>query len=185
MRTALLALLGLWPAQAQSPAAPAGLYGLTARSIEGQDVPLSRYKGQVLLIVNTASKCGYTPQYKALQAVHDRYAARGFSVLGFPSNDFLWQEPGKDAEIKKFCELRYGVTFPLFTKDHVKGKKTQPVFQWLKASPVGAQGGEIGWNFTKFVVGRDGRVVARFPSKVTPDDPQVIRALEDQLSAKP
>ena len=191
MKTALLlAALAVPSFAASKPsskpeAAPQSLYDMTAKGNDGKPVALSRYKGKVALVANTASKCGFTPQYKQLQALYDKYKDRGLVVLGFPSNDFLRQEPGTDAEIKKFCEVNYGVTFPLFAKDHVKGEETQPVFRFLKASEAGSKDGEIGWNFTKFLVDKDGRVAARFSSKVKPDAPEVIEKLEALLAEKP
>jgi glutathione peroxidase len=160
------------------------VYGLTAKSIDGRDVELSRYAGKVSLIVNTASKCGYTPQFKGLEELYKKYKDRGFVVLGFPSNDFLYQDPGTNAEIKDFCLKNYGVTFPMFEKNHVKGKKTQLVFKVLKASEAGSKDGEIGWNFTKFLVGRDGRVAARYPSKVKPEDEVLVAKIEELLKSK-
>ena len=173
------------PAKPEAAAAPQSLYELQAKSIDGKPVSLSQYKGKVALVANTASKCGFTPQYKQLQGAYEKYQDRGFVVLGFPSNDFLHQEPAADPEIKKFCEVNYGVTFPLFTKDHVKGQETQPVFRFLKDSPAGKADGEIGWNFTKFLVDRDGKVVARFSSKVKPDAPEVTAKIEELLGAVP
>jgi glutathione peroxidase len=178
-------MLTLLVAALAAAAPPASLYELTAKTIDGKKASLSSYKGRVALIVNTASKCGYTPQYKALQAVHDRYAARGFTVLGFPSNDLMGQEPGTNAEIKNFCALNYGVSFPLFEKAPVTGKLTQPVFRFLKDSSAGSANGEIGWNFTKFLVDRDGRVAARFSTRTAPDDPQVTAKIEELLAKKP
>jgi glutathione peroxidase len=157
-------------------------HDLTAKSIDGKSVSLSRYKGKVALVVNTASKCGLTPQYKALQAIHDRYASRGFTVLGFPSNDFRSQEPASNAEIKKFCELNYGVNFPLFEKRPVTGPETQPVFKFLKQSPVGHAEGEITWNFAKFLVDRNGRVIARYSPKTAPDSPEISAKIEELLA---
>ena len=170
----------LLPARAADKA-PESLYSMEAHANNGKTVSLSRYKGKVALVVNTASRCGFTPQYKGLQALQDKYGKRGLIVLGFPSNDFHSQEPGTDKEIKNFCEINYGVTFPLFAKDHVTGKETQPVFKFLKASPAGGKDGEIGWNFTKFIVDKDGRVAARFPTKTDPSAPQVTAKIEELL----
>jgi glutathione peroxidase len=169
-----------------APAADAGplpnsLYEMKAKSIDGVDVDLAQYKGKVALVVNTASKCGYTPQYKPLQELYDKYSKEGFVVLGFPSNDFMWQEPGNNQEIKKFCLLHYGVTFPLFEKDHVKGRKKQPVYNFLTSSPVGKKDGDPGWNFTKFIVDKNGQVAARFATKIDPMDPQVTAKIEELL----
>lgn len=143
---------------------------------------VAKHKGKVALVVNTASKCGYTKQYKQLQEVHDKYRERGFTVLGFPSNDFMGQEPGTDPEIKKFYELNYGVTFPLYPKAPVKGEKTQPVFAFLKQKTGGE---ELSWNFNKFLVGRDGVVAARYGSKVKPDAPEILAKIEELLAKKP
>jgi len=183
MKTIFLLAALLSPAIA---AEPDSLYALKATSIEGKDVALSQYKGKVALVVNTASKCGFTPQYKGLQALYEKYSKDGLVVLGFPSNDFMHQEPGTNDEIVKFCQLHYGVTFPLFEKNPVKGDKTQPVFKFLKASEVGAKDGEIGWNFTKFLVDKNGRVAARYSSKVDPLSADVTAKIESLLKpAKP
>ena len=145
---------------------------------------LKPHAGKVLLIVNTASKCGATPQYAGLEALHKRFAARGFAVLGFPSNDFGEQEPGDNREIKEFCTANYNVTFPLFAKSSVKpGPEQNPVFAALtgKGSPFP---GEVGWNFAKFLVGRDGKLLKRFDTSVEPDDSDLLKALESALAAK-
>ena len=155
-------------------------YDLVATKGSGELVPLKQYSGKVALVANTASKCGYTPQYEALQKLQTTYENKGLVVLGFPSNDFKQQEPGNDKEIATFCKLNYGVTFPLFQKAPVTGEKIQPVFAYLtKNAP---EQGEVKWNFEKFVVDRKGDVVARFPSKVKPDDPTVVAALEKALA---
>ncbi|WP_312736597.1 glutathione peroxidase [Stenotrophomonas sp.] len=138
-----------------------------------------RYHGQVLLVVNTASKCGYTPQYEGLEALHKQYASKGFAVLGFPSNDFKGQEPGDEKQIQDFCTLTYGVKFPMFEKVHVVGAEATPLYQRLTA----ATGVAPGWNFHKYLVGRDGKVIAQFASKVTPDDPQLKAAIDKALAA--
>ena len=168
----------------REPAPEAGFYDLKARTILGKQISLSEYKGKVLLVVNTASRCGFTPQYKSLQTLYEKYKEKGFFVLGFPSNDFFRQEPGKNEEIKKFCELNYGVTFPLFEKGPVKGKATQPVFRFLKGTPVGGRDGEIGWNFTKFLIDREGRMAARFPTRVDPGSPEAVSKIEELLGAQ-
>jgi len=139
------------------------------------------YAGQVLLVVNTASKCGFTPQYEGLEALQQRYAARGFSVLGFPSNDFRGQEPGSEEDIQAFCTLTYGVKFPMFEKVQVTGDGATPLYRSLAQ----ATGVAPGWNFHKYLIARDGRVVANFSSKIKPDDPQLIAALEAELKKKP
>ena len=155
------------------------IYDLSFRSNTGDVVDLAQFRGQPLLIVNTASKCGFTPQYEGLEALHQQYAARGFSVLGFPSNDFKDQEPGTEADIKEFCTLTYGVKFPMFEKVQVKGAQATPLYLDL-ARETGVQ---PGWNFHKYLIGRDGKVLANFPSKVRPDDPQLIDAIERALKA--
>jgi len=147
------------------------LYDLSVDDIHGKPVKLSRYKGKVLLIVNTASKCGYTPQYKGLEALHGKLHAKGLEVLGFPCNQFGAQEPGTEAEIAEFCELNYGVTFPMFAKVDVNGAKTSPLYKHLKEAKPGLLGSEaIKWNFTKFLVDRDGKVVERYAPQAEPKD---------------
>jgi len=141
----------------------AAIYDFSVKDIHGKSVSLDRYKGKVLLIVNTASKCGFTPQYKGLEALWQKYRGRGLEVLGFPCNQFGAQEPGTEDEIASFCEVNYGVTFPLFAKVDVNGDGTAPLFKHLKAAKPGLLGTEaIKWNFTKFLVDRSGEVVARF-----------------------
>jgi glutathione peroxidase len=139
----------------------------------------SAYAGQVLLVVNTASKCGFTPQYEALEAMHAKYKDRGFAVLGFPSNDFMGQEPGSEKQIQEFCTLTYGVKFPMFEKVHVKGRDATPLYKRLKE----ATGAAPGWNFHKYLIDRQGRVVANFGSRTTPDDPVLVAKLEQLLAA--
>lgn len=144
---------------------------LTVRAADGSDVALSDYAGQVLLIVNTASKCGFTPQYDGLEALHRRFADRGFEVLAFPCNQFGAQEPGDAAEIATFCSLTYDVTFPVFAKVDVNGENAAPIFQHLKKAQKGVLGTEaIKWNFTKFLVNRDGEVVERYAPTTKPED---------------
>lgn len=157
-------------------------FDLIATDGSGALKPLKDIRGKVVLAANTASKCGYTPQYKELQALQKTYGEKGFTVLGFPSNDFNQQEPGSDAEIKSFCEINYGVTFPLFQKAPVTGENKQPVFAFLTEKGPKETRGEVKWNFEKFIVNRKGEVVARFPSKVSPQDPKLIAALESALS---
>lgn len=162
----------------------ASLYGIPLKNIDGQETSLKAYSGKVLLIVNVASKCGHTPQYKGLEAIHRKYAAKGFTVLGFPSNDFGGQEPGSNAEIKEFCSSKFNVTFPLFDKLHVKpGPAQHPLYAALtgKSSPVP---GEVKWNFGKFLIGRDGTILARFDSGDEPDGEKVTKAIEAALAAK-
>lgn len=146
------------------------VYEFTANDIEGNEQSLGDYQDQVLLIVNTASRCGFTPQYEGLQALYDRYKERGFAVLGFPCNQFAHQEPDDAEAIQSFCQSRYDVSFPLFEKVNVNGGEAHPLYQYLKESAPGLLGsGLIKWNFTKFLVGRDGQVVKRYGSKVKPD----------------
>lgn len=154
------------------------IYDFKVKTMEGQDKSLADYKGQVLLIVNTASHCGFTPQYAGLEKLYERYKARGFVVLAFPANDFLDQEPGDDSTIKQFCELTYKTNFPLFSKISVKGAHMAPLYQYLTTAP--GFNGEITWNFNKFLVDRQGRVIGRFGSKTDPMDPQLE---EDVLKA--
>jgi len=162
--------------------AASSIYDFTLNSITGQPVPLAQYKGKVVMLVNVASKCGYTPQYKGLEALYTKYEAKGFVILGFPANNFMSQEPGTNAEIQAFCSRTYNVTFPMFSKISVKGSDQAPLYQYLtdkKTNPT--TGGDIGWNFTKFVVDRNGNIVARFDSKVEPESAEVTKAIEGAL----
>ncbi len=143
---------------------------LSIKTIAGESLPLSTYQGKVLLVVNVASKCGFTNQYKGLQALHQEFYEQGLVVMGFPCNQFGHQEPGNEEAIKSFCELSYGVTFPMFAKVDVNGAQADPLYQWLKNSRPGLLGTEgIKWNFTKFLVGRDGTVLKRFAPNSAPD----------------
>jgi glutathione peroxidase len=146
-----------------------GIYDFTAQSLAGEEVQLQRFEGQVLLIVNTASACGFTPQYRGLEALQREYGPRGFSVLGFPCNQFGGQEPGDARQIEQFCVSKYDVTFPLFAKIDVNGSKAHPLYSYLKSEKTGLLGSSIKWNFTKFLVDRSGRVAGRFAPTVTPD----------------
>jgi len=158
------------------------IYEIELPRLDGKPGKLADYEGQVVLAVNTASKCGFTPQYAGLQALHDRYSKRGFTVLGFPTNQFFRQEPGTAEEIQKFCSINYGVTFPLFAKLDVKGSNQHPLYSILTETPDDSgKSGNVGWNFEKFLVGRDGRVVRRFRSKVVPEDPKLVEAIEALL----
>lgn len=171
-----------------SPGEPpnvASLYEFKMKNIDGSEVKLETYKGKVLLIVNTASKCGLTPQYEALQAVYDKYKDKDFTILGFPANNFMGQEPGTEAEIKEFCTLKYKVTFPMFSKISVKGTDQHPLYTYLtneKSNP--GFSGDISWNFEKFLIGKDGKTLARFSPKTKPDDATVIEAIDKALSSK-
>jgi len=158
------------------------IYSFIVKTIDGKDKPLSDYKGKVLLIVNVASKCGHTPQYKGLESVYKKYKDRGFMVLGFPANNFLWQEPGTNEDIKNFCTLNYGVTFDMFSKISVKGSNQDPLYRYLaKESPVP---GTVTWNFQKYLVDRKGNVVAKFAPGVKPEEKDVIDKIEQLLSEK-
>ncbi len=144
-------------------------YDFTAKSIDGTEVSLEAYRGQVTLVVNTASKCGFTPQFKGLEALYASYKERGFSVLGFPCNQFMHQDPGSDAEISSFCEMNYGVTFPMFGKVDVNGETAHPLFKYLASEAPGLLGSKaIKWNFTKFLVDRQGRVLRRYAPTTEP-----------------
>ena len=154
------------------------IYDFKVKTMEGKDQSLADYRGSVLLIVNTASHCGFTPQYAGLEKLYERYKARGFVVLAFPANDFLDQEPGDNGTIKQFCELTYKTSFPLFSKISVRGSQMAPLYQYLTTTP--GFNGDITWNFNKFLVDRHGRITARFDSKTDPMDPQLE---EDVLKA--
>jgi glutathione peroxidase len=166
----LIATLGVFGASS--------IYDFTLNSIEGAPAPLSAYRGKVLLLVNVASYCGYTPQYKGLEALHEKYKERGLLVIGFPANNFGAQEPGSNAEIKDFCERTYHVKFPMYAKVSVDGADKTPLYQYL----TGAMGGDIQWNFTKFLVARDGKLLKRFEPDVTPESAEVTAAIEKALA---
>jgi glutathione peroxidase len=156
-----------------------GLYQFTMNTIDGKPKPLADYKGKVLLIVNVASECGNTPQYKGLEALYQKYKDQGFMILGFPANNFGGQEPGTEAEIKDFCDRKYGVTFDLFSKVEAKGDRISPLYKYL-TTETGFDG-DISWNFAKFLVGRDGKVLARYSPKTQPDDKKLVEDLEAAL----
>jgi len=154
----------------------------TLNSIDGKPAPLSQYKGKVVLIVNVASQCGYTPQYTGLEKIYEKYKDKGFVILGFPANNFGQQEPGSNEEIQAFCHSKYSVTFPMYAKISVKGADKHPLYQFLTDSEANPKtGGEIQWNFTKFLVGKDGKVIARFESAVEPEAAPVTSAIEKAL----
>ncbi|MDR6224367.1 glutathione peroxidase [Desmospora profundinema] len=144
------------------------VYDYSVTTIDGEERSLSEYEGRVLMIVNTASKCGFTPQYKELQELYEQYRGQGLEVLGFPSNQFMNQEPGNEDEIREFCDLNYGVTFPLFAKTDVKGKNAHPLFQHLIKSAPGVLTDDVKWNFTKFLVNKKGEVIGRFAPATKP-----------------
>jgi glutathione peroxidase len=150
--------------------------------LNGEPGSLADYEGKVVLAVNVASKCGFTPQYAGLERLYEMYGDRGFTVLGFPSNQFMGQEPGTAEQIAEFCSLNYGVTFPLFAKLDVKGPKQSPLYEILaESADDSGKAGDVKWNFEKFLVGKDGRVVRRFRSKTKPEDPAVVGAIEELL----
>lgn len=158
------------------------IHELVLPRLNGEPESLSAYSGKVVLAVNVASRCGFTPQYAGLQALHDRYADRGFAVLGFPCNQFFHQEPGTAEQIQEFCSLTYGVTFPLFAKLDVKGEGQHPLYSILSESADDSgKAGNVSWNFEKFLIGGDGRVARRFRSKVVPEDQRIVEAIESLL----
>jgi glutathione peroxidase len=153
------------------------------KTLGGEEVDLDKYRGKVVMIVNVASKCGLTPQYEQLQALHEKYSRKGLAILGFPCNQFAQQEPGTADEIKQFCSATYGVAFPLFAKVEVNGDGACPLYKHLTALDAKPKGpGKISWNFEKFIIGRNGQVVARFAPRTKPDDPEVLKALEAELA---
>jgi glutathione peroxidase len=161
------------------------IYDFTVKDIDGNDVKLKKYKGKVALVVNVASKCGYTPQYEGLQAIYEKYKDQGFVVLGFPANNFKNQESGTNAEIKEFCESKYKVTFPMFAKISVLGEDQEPLYKYLTNKETNPQyAGDITWNFNKFLVDKNGKILARFTSKDTPQSEAVTQAIEKALAQK-
>lgn len=176
MSVLLAATLSLCTAMSTDDA----LFRLTLEDITGRPVPLSKFRGDVLLIVNVASKCGLTPQYAEMQTLYEKYKARGFTVLAFPCNQFNNQEPGTNKEIAEFCTKNYGVTFPVFSKLDVNGKQRSELYTWL-LSRAGDEK-DIEWNFAKFLVSRDGARVVRFPARTKPSDPTIVGAIEAELN---
>jgi glutathione peroxidase len=158
------------------------VYDFTLPSIDGSDASLSQYKGKVLLLVNVASKCGYTPQYAGLESLYEKYKDQGLVVIGFPANNFGAQEPGTNEEIKTFCTRTYHVSFPMYAKVSVKGGDKTPLYHYLTEEANSTTNGEIKWNFTKFLVDRNGKVIARFESKITPDDAGLTGTVEKALN---
>jgi glutathione peroxidase len=181
------------PMTAEEPEAPmtterdpsAAIIDHTVQTLTGGEIDLGSYRGRPMLIVNTASKCGFTPQYEGLQALHERYGEAGLVVIGFPSNDFGNQEPGSADEIAAFCQRNYGVSFPMMAKVHTRGPEQAPIYRTLTAESAAEFRGEVRWNFTKFLVDADGFVVARFESNVDPLDTKVTSAIEDLLPNDP
>ncbi len=178
MKSLLSLIAGLF-LSAGSAGAAGSVYDFTMETIDGRAQPLSVYKGQVLLIVNTASKCGFTKQYAGLEPLYEKYKDRGLVVLGFPANNFMGQEPGTNEEIQQFCTLKYNVTFPMFGKISVKGGDIHPLYAWLTAHPNGAP---VSWNFNKFLIGRDGNVIAHFGSRTAPESEELTAAIETALT---
>ena len=174
-------ITGVLLIMAASLSAASGIYTFTLNSIDGKAAPLAEYKGKVVLLVNVASQCGYTPQYSALESIYEKYKDQGFVILGFPANNFGAQEPGTNEEMKTFCTRKYSVTFPMYSKISVKGSDQAPLYSYLTKDTAAGIKGEIQWNFTKFLVDRDGNVVQRFESAVTPDSKEVTGAIEKQL----
>jgi len=175
-------ILMLCVASSMLAAQAKSIYDFTMKSIDGQPVSLGSYSGKVVLLVNVASKCGFTPQYAGLEALYEKYKDRGLVIVGIPANNFAAQEPGTNEEIKKFCSNKYNVTFPMMAKVSVLGEDETPLYLFLTDKSVNPQiGGDIKWNFTKFLFDRSGKPVARFEPAVTPDSPQVIAAIESAL----
>ncbi|HRQ88723.1 MAG TPA: glutathione peroxidase [Bacteroidia bacterium] len=179
-----LALLSALALSAMPLLAEDSVHEFKVTDIQGKEVDLADYKGKVLLIVNVASKCGATPQYDPLQALHAKYADKGLVVLGFPANNFGGQEPGSDEEIAEFCTTKYSVAFPMFSKVSVKGDDKAPLFGYLTSAANPDKQGDIGWNFEKFLIGKDGKLVRRFATRTKPDDATVIAAIEEALTAE-
>jgi len=176
-------IAGLFCHQAVAEDAAKSIYDFTMSDIDGQEVELAQYKGKVVLIVNVASRCGFTPQYAGLEKLYKKYGDQGFVILGFPANNFMRQEPGTNEEIKSFCSLNYGVTFPMFSKISVKGSDIHPLYAYLTGRETNAEfAGGITWNFNKFLVGRDGKIINRFGSRTAPQDDKVVSAIEKALA---
>jgi glutathione peroxidase len=170
---------------AGSTTQPASPLDFIVKDIDGKDVNLSDYRGKVVMIVNVASKCGNTPQYKALEEMYTKYASQGFVILGFPANDFAHQEPGTNSEIKTFCTSTYEVTFPMMSKISVKGDDKAPLYKFLTEKATAHEfAGEIDWNFAKYVIDRNGNIIARFAAKTKPSEPVVVTLVEKAIAAK-
>ncbi|MBX3096300.1 MAG: glutathione peroxidase [Fimbriimonadaceae bacterium] len=169
----------LWKGTAEPlPSAPGTLYDFTMDNIKGEKQPLKAYEGKVVLVVNVASRCGLTPQYEGLERIYEQYKEKGFVVLGFPANNFNGQEPGTNEEILEFCTGKYDVTFPMFSKISVKGEDIDPLYKWLVESTGGT---DIEWNFSKFLIAKDGTIAKRFGSRIAPDDAALIAMIEEEL----
>ncbi len=174
-------MLGALLIMATSLFAGSGVYSFTLNSIDGKPAPLADYKGKVVLLVNVASQCGYTPQYTALESIYEKYKDQGFVILGFPANNFGAQEPGTNEEIKTFCSRKYSVKFPMYSKISVKGDDQSPLYSYLTKQTGPGIEGDIKWNFTKFLVDRNGKVIQRFEPAITPDSKEMTAAIEKQL----
>jgi len=183
---ATLTALGMFWKGSPGPGVPAtSVLDFTMKNIDGTEVPLSTYKGKVLLIVNVASKCGNTPQYEGLEKLYRTYKDRGFTILAFPANNFLWQEPGNDAEIKQFCTSKYDVTFDMFSKISVKGSDQHPLYQFLTSKETDPEfAGDVKWNFQKYLVDRSGKVIAKFAPSTKPESEEIIGAIEAAIQQK-
>ena len=159
------------------------LHDFSMKNIDGEDQSLADFEGKVVLLVNVASQCGLTPQYKGLEALQQKYAENGFAVLGFPCNQFAGQEPGSDADVKQFCETSFGITFPMFSKIDVNGEDQAPLYKWLTSTPTTPEAeGDIKWNFGKFLVGKNGQIVSRFEPPTDPEAKEVLAAIEAALA---
>lgn len=177
-----LFLAGVAQAQQKETHTMSSLYDFNVKKIDGTALTLSEYKGKVLLIVNVASRCGFTGQYAGLQKLYETHKDRGFVILGFPANDFMRQEPGSNKEIAEFCSLKFHVTFPMFEKIVVTGSDCHPLYKYLTEKATNPEfSGKISWNFNKFLIGRDGRILARYGSRTTPEDKELLAALEKAL----
>lgn len=164
---------------------PKSIYGFTMKNIDGKDVPLAEFRGKVVLLVNVASECGNTPQYKDLEALYQKYKEKGLVILGFPANNFGEQEPGTDAEIKKFCTSTYNVTFPMFSKISVKGDDQHPLYRLLTSKDTDPEfAGDVKWNFQKYLISRDGTIIGRFAPKLNPSSEELTAAIEKALGTK-
>jgi glutathione peroxidase len=179
---AAILTMGILLAQENKKKMEAPIYSFTMKTLEGKEKSLADFKGKVLMVVNTASFCGYTPQYKDLEALYKQYKDKGFVVIGFPANNFGKQEPGNDGDIATFCERNYGVTFPMFGKISVKGDDMHPLYRYLTTETQFKE--EIGWNFTKFLVDKNGNVVAKFASKVKPGEKEVTAKIDELVAQK-
>ncbi len=180
----LLILLILSLTGAVQMAYAKNIYDFEPQLIDATVQKMSDYEGKVLLIVNTASKCGFTKQYEGLQKLYDDYKEQGFAVLGFPANNFMNQEPGENDTIAQFCRLNFGVSFPLFAKLSVRGKNIHPLFDWLTSKTENPEyAGKVTWNFNKFLISKDGRLIGRFGSRVEPSDPELIKAIKEALAS--